>query len=370
MGHQVSNKDLRGLAKHVASGISAAFPFDANSADGTTGKPPHIIILTTRARFQVLLLHLARALFPSSFHLTVLSDPLCLQEALKSSSAAKATSQDIVVIDVDQQDALKFMIDEDVELNKGVRKRSALVLGAAKGQGNDHETVTVVCWDEMMAAAYDSGHGTQHEQETESTSITDSHCTAFIPAPKPLSSKPKSKNSDDPVIEVKLTNENITAGVAATLSLFPANKRPSPASRDVLVTSEPIYTPFGISLMFMSLYSVTGYEVMYPDDPKREHNHPGGFLGECKRITHGKKERQPTLAFITSPDLKDLVVQLDKKAKSHPAYDIAVAHKRQKLADGHVARQGLMDKVVWNGVRAHDGGLASSLRGVVVIGGE
>lgn len=51
--------------------------------------------------------------------------------------------------------------------------------------------------------------------------------------------------------------QNITAGIAGLLSLFPADKRPSMALQDVVASSVPLNTPFGMTIALASVWSGT-----------------------------------------------------------------------------------------------------------------
>lgn len=53
----------------------------------------------------------------------------------------------------------------------------------------------------------------------------------------------------------KLTSQNFTAGIAAFLSSFPADKRPSAHKNDVVASAEPLTTPVGMSIALASIWS-------------------------------------------------------------------------------------------------------------------
>lgn len=61
------------------------------------------------------------------------------------------------------------------------------------------------------------------------------------------------------VQESSITHQALTAGIAGLLSLFPAHKRPSPTSKDVVASCIPLNEPVGLSLALASLWSGAGY---------------------------------------------------------------------------------------------------------------
>jgi hypothetical protein len=62
-------------------------------------------------------------------------------------------------------------------------------------------------------------------------------------------------------------SQNFTAGIAGLLSLFPADKRPSGAIRDVVASSVKLETPFGMTIAMASVYS-GAFHVHFPSAHK------------------------------------------------------------------------------------------------------
>ncbi len=66
---------------------------------------------------------------------------------------------------------------------------------------------------------------------------------------------------------IQLNKQNITAGVAGLLSIFPADKRPSATHKDVIASSARLDTPFGMTLALAAIYSGSGFRFIGPSTP-------------------------------------------------------------------------------------------------------
>ena len=53
----------------------------------------------------------------------------------------------------------------------------------------------------------------------------------------------------------RLMEKNFTAGIAGLLALFPADKRPSAARRDVVASAIPLTEPIGLTIALASIWS-------------------------------------------------------------------------------------------------------------------
>lgn len=61
-----------------------------------------------------------------------------------------------------------------------------------------------------------------------------------------------------------LIAQNITAGIAGLLSIFPADKRPSSAQKDVVASHVSLNTPFGMTVALASIWSGAGFRFIGP----------------------------------------------------------------------------------------------------------
>ncbi|KAJ9112628.1 hypothetical protein QFC19_000648 [Naganishia cerealis] len=165
--------------------------------------------------------------------------------------------------------------------------------------------------------------------------------------------------TDDPQV-LTITNSNLTAGVTAILSLFPASHRPSSSrggkAKDVFLTSVDPAQPFGLGIIMSALY--VGADLVFIP-PSEALDGGAGLPPNCP---------SPTVAFLSKRQLRTLTSTLAHKAKASALYPIARRQAQARLREGSVARAGgWADWAVWRAARA--AGATQRLRAVVVTDG-
>ncbi|ORY27329.1 hypothetical protein BCR39DRAFT_560061 [Naematelia encephala] len=180
----------------------------------------------------------------------------------------------------------------------------------------------------------------------------------------------QSENGDVQI--TKFTHLNITAGIAGTLSLFPADKRPSRTLKDVVASAVRLDTPFGMTLAVASIWSGAGFRMLgrvTPDWPATGESIDA--RAELNALAQGDSP-SPSLLFLTKEHHEVLVQELQSTYARHPLASLVARHKLAGIKGGHVSRDSWTDKLALRNVRGGVLGnlVGESLRSVFLVGDD
>ncbi|CED84649.1 hypothetical protein [Phaffia rhodozyma] len=159
-----------------------------------------------------------------------------------------------------------------------------------------------------------------------------------------------------------VTHQNVTSGIASVLSLFPAHKRPSPATNDMVVSCIPLAQPVGITLALASIWSGAGFRTVdeeeWQEDQAQTEEKNGSISKretvQLMNMLHPEKP-SPTIVFLSTPMLVEWSSEIENG--SHPYLpanifrDAAKQHQLANIADGYVGRSGYLEKFYWKPLR-------------------
>ncbi|KAI9633181.1 uncharacterized protein MKK02DRAFT_18555 [Dioszegia hungarica] len=334
---------LAELTRLLPLGLSSLFPSLASSAS------PILVLLPPNPSTSLPLLLLSLASSPDQ-PLIVLPNPRVLTAALEATAHAKPG---LVVVHESLADGVvEQVMEESGGCGVLVVGDTGEKYGGLASSAGSHGVV-VRFWDEV----WDAG-----EQQT-----------ADLQAPQPNDIHSFFYSSADigaePTI-TKFTHLNFTAGIAAFLSSFPADKRPSAHKNDVVASAEPLTTPVGMSIALASIWSVgAGFSLIRPDSGSWVKSNTADPLDDLRRLSAVGKTK-PSVLIITKEDHLALTRALHKAYRSSSLAGWAMNAKSSDIQAGYIARKGIWDKLVWSGLRndALDGIPGDSLRSLIVIG--
>ncbi|KAK4686758.1 hypothetical protein P7C73_g3360, partial [Tremellales sp. Uapishka_1] len=348
-------------------GLRALFPHHLSTSPTS---PTPILTLLPPSPVTALPLLLLALSVPPSLPLIVLPHPKLLNTALAKTSAHPQPG--IVVVHVGLLDDIIEQVWEDCEDKVGVvvvgdeKKEKIALIEEARRRG-----MNVRWWEEIWAAAEKDVKNSLPGAVTSSLMANVADGTLADPHFQDVHSyfyvQPESSEGQAGV--VKLTHLNITAGIAATLSLFPADKRPSDAAKDVVGSAVRLDSPFGMTLALATIWSGAGFRMFGSPTPDwdedlrlREE--------ELEAFVANKDHPKPTILFLTPQHHSAMISVLHQKSLSVPFGELAIRHKLPSIKAGHVSRDTLSDKYVWTGLRSSVlGGLVGDrLRAVIVVG--
>ncbi|ORX35025.1 hypothetical protein BD324DRAFT_609750 [Kockovaella imperatae] len=171
----------------------------------------------------------------------------------------------------------------------------------------------------------------------------------------------------------KVTHLNITAGVAGVLSIFPPDKRPSAALRDVVASSVRLDTPFGMTIALASIWCGASFRFIGPPVPIWPESKPteSEIQDQLRRLMD-TDQPAPTLLFLSSnhAELEVVTRRLKYAFSSHPLASVAAAHKLHAIRAGDVSKSGVAESLVWKPVRGKlfHGLFLDTMRGIVIVG--
>ncbi|EIW73123.1 hypothetical protein M231_06039 [Tremella mesenterica] len=345
----LTDEALQEILRLLPIGLQTLYPTLSTSPTAPT---PILTLLppSPTTSLPLLLLYLSS---PPCSPLVVLPSPTLLTTALTATCHPRPG---LVVVHASIADDVLEQVLEDCHTSAGVllvgdeRKEKTDVMGSATSRG-----MTVHWWEEIWDAA---------EARSSTTPLPDAH---FSDVHSYFYNIPK---DDAPVAIVKVTHMNVTAGIAALLSLFPADKRPTAALGDVVASAVRLDTPLGMSIALASLWSAAGFRMIGHPTPTWEPTE-GGEAAELEQIadtTSGLPK--PSILFITSEHHLSLLTELQTSFVAHPLSAFAARHQTQSIRAGHVSRGGLLDRYLFRNVREGMlGGVAGErLRAVIVVG--
>ncbi|KAL7423590.1 hypothetical protein Q5752_001170 [Cryptotrichosporon argae] len=337
----LTDDGLAEITRLLPLGLRALFP--------TPG--PIVTLLPPSPSTSLPLLLLSLSASPGR-PLVVLPAPVFLTAALTS---AAHTRPAVVVVHASIAEDVVEQIWEDCGADTGVllvgdgaRTLGALV-DAARARG-----MRAHWWDDLWDAA-----GAPDTAEPEQAGYADTHSFFYSGSP------------ESPVV-VKLTHLNFTAGMAGLLSLFPADKRPSSAQKDVVASAVSLATPLGMTIALASVWSGAGLRLIGPAAatwPTDEDGDEGAAETAELEALVAANQLKPTILFLSAAHHAALLARLHAALLVTPLAALAVRHRLPDLRAGHVARGGLLDSLVFKKVRAGAlGGLGEGVRAVIVVG--
>ncbi|KAK8844727.1 hypothetical protein IAR55_006577 [Kwoniella newhampshirensis] len=162
----------------------------------------------------------------------------------------------------------------------------------------------------------------------------------------------------------------VRAGMAALLSIFPADKRLSAALHDTVASAVRLDTPLGMTIALASVWTGAGFRLIGNTEPvwdSEEIDH----AAELEILADPEKNLpQPTVLFISPKHHHALLDRLQYTYEAHPWAPLAARHKSSSIRAGHIDRDSLWDRVLSSGMRENVlGGVAGQrLRGVILVG--
>jgi long-chain acyl-CoA synthetase len=159
--------------------------------------------------------------------------------------------------------------------------------------------------------------------------------------------------------------------------------------RDVVASSVPLDTPFGMIVALGSIFSGAGFRFLGPADPIWPSNKdlPSPSAELAALTNPASNEPKPTVLFVWAliaasvcffADIRSkahheaLIKSLNNSFRAHPLGSFAARFKLIGIQGGDISRTGRFEKVVWRSIRQSPlGGIAGKqLRSVVVVDGE
>ncbi|KAI0050034.1 acetyl-CoA synthetase-like protein [Auriscalpium vulgare] len=164
---------------------------------------------------------------------------------------------------------------------------------------------------------------------------------------------------------VQLTHENITAGVTAVRALLPLSNPLS--GLDTIVSAHSLSTAFGRSVAYTAIYEGASFATC---DSTRLFKADEALSGLSDFFSLKRYALpSPTIAFLRPTHLDSLVSSINSTAKGHFLFPLAWRQKHAGIIEGYSTKEGLWDRLVFEGARSKVMGEgAATLRAVVVSG--
>ncbi|KZV90421.1 acetyl-CoA synthetase-like protein [Exidia glandulosa HHB12029] len=229
-----------------------------------------------------------------------------------------------------------------------------IVLGDLRTDARRHAQqlgVTVFHWNDISA------RGTEEKAELPAVQPSDLFTIAFSRGV-----------TDNDLLAVQFTHENLTAGVVATHFLLPYQNALS--DKDSMISAFPLATPFGRAVAYTALFQgasfttlpsarliVSASETYAPD------------LSEILSTVESQRAPSPTVLVVTRLHLNSLTKAV-LGAVSGALKPFAWRQKNAALAAGALSRDTVWDKLVFAPARrAALGPMGTTMRAVVLSGG-
>ncbi|WVQ82846.1 hypothetical protein IAT38_004981 [Cryptococcus sp. DSM 104549] len=349
---QLTDEALKEIIRLIPIGISLLFP----SSKISTSSPSSIITLVPPSPSTSLPLLLLSLSATPDRPLVILPSPRLLTRALTATPETHPEAGVVVVFANLLEDVIEQIWEDKagavgVLVMGDVEKKTAAIVNRAREKG------MVVHWWEEVWEVVETEEGDR--VVVPEAQFTDVHSYFYS----------ETKSADKPAI-LKATHLNITAGMASTLSLFPADKRPSGALKDVVASAVRLDTPLGMTIAMASIWNGAGFRLIGNHEPIWDPEEVDHAAELTMLADPEKKLPKPTILFITPKHHHALISRLQYTYEAHPYASYAARHKAHGLKAGHVKRDGLWDKVLWSGMRENVlGGVAGQrLRGVILVG--
>nr|XP_031862082.1 uncharacterized protein CI109_002495 [Kwoniella shandongensis]KAA5529154.1 hypothetical protein CI109_002495 [Kwoniella shandongensis] len=344
----LTDEALGEILRLLPIGLQLLFPSIANPASPS----PILTLLPPSPTSALPLLLLSLSVRPNT-PLIILPSPRLLTAGLTSKNHP---TPGVVVVHASLLDDVVEQVWEDCRDRVGIlivgdpQKDGASTVKNARAKG-----LEVHWWEEIWDVA-ESEKGEQ--VKLEDPHFNDVHSYFY------------SAGGDGKPVVVKATHLNFTAGMAALLSIFPADKRPSAVLHDTVASAVRLDTPLGMTIALATVWTGASFRLIGNAEPTwdpEEVDHAAELevLADPER-----KLPKPTILFISPKHHHALLDRLQYTYEAHPWAPLAARHKTSSIRAGHVDRHGLWDRVLWSGMRENVlGGIAGQrLRGVILVG--
>jgi len=172
--------------------------------------------------------------------------------------------------------------------------------------------------------------------------------------------------SNDTLLGVQLTHENIVAGVTATRALLPLSDGITPS--DVVYSAHSLSTSIGRVISYTALYEGSSFATLESTQlaplPNEKRASKGGGI---EWLVNSNMPISPTVIFVTSAHLDSLTTEVMGAAKSSLLFGLAFRHKMYHLLNGYMTGESFWDRMLFAPSRARKLGTAGGkLRAIVV----
>ncbi|KAI0303466.1 acetyl-CoA synthetase-like protein [Multifurca ochricompacta] len=177
------------------------------------------------------------------------------------------------------------------------------------------------------------------------------------------------QDANSQVQAVRLTHQNITAGVTAIRALLPAS---APFSAlDTIISAHSLSTAFGRTIAYTALYEGTSFATLESSKLFKSTT-----VEPSPAIVDVKSTRQlglppATLLFLKPTHLEAVVNAIVSNAKKSFIFPLAWRHKFAGILEGYITKESLWDRLVFDDARSTVFGEgAPSIRGVIISDGS